>query len=276
MVPLELQRRIVNGALDQSDMRLLLTLAAVYLCIVLLQTVLKFCLRMYQGWLSESTILYCRRHLSDVHEARAKTGGSDSEEGDGRAVSVIGPEIDKLGGFVGEGLAQPCVNIGTILAIAGYMIVVEPMIALYSLPFIVPQLIAVPWIQGLINRLLAERVSLVRKLSDAVAGLSGRIAQQDDKRPEGFLKSIYDNRLRTFTLKFSMKGFVNLMNALAPLSALVFGGYLVMQGETSVGVIVAFISGFERLADPLRELISDYRLAAQASVQHKMITRWIT
>ena len=167
-------------------------------------------------------------------------------------------------------------NIGTILAIAGYMIVVEPMIALFSLPFIVPQLIAVPLIQGRINRLLARRVSLIRRLSDAIAELSGTTPQSGDERPQSFLKSIYDNRLRTFTLKFSMKGFVNLMNALAPLSALVFGGYLVMQGETSVGIIVAFISGFERLADPLRELISDYRLAAQATVQHRMIARWIT
>ena len=76
-------------------------------------------------------------------------------------------------------------------------------------------------------------------------------------------------------IKFAMKGFVNLLNALAPLSALVFGGYLVIQGETTIGVVVAFISGFDRLAAPLRELIAYYRLAAQAHVQHEMVARWM-
>jgi hypothetical protein len=38
---------------------------------------------------------------------------------------------------------------------------------------------------------------------------------------------------------------------------------------------VAFISGFERLADPLRELIAFYRLAAQSRVRHEAIARWM-
>jgi ABC-type bacteriocin/lantibiotic exporter with double-glycine peptidase domain len=48
-----------------------------------------------------------------------------------------------------------------------------------------------------------------------------------------------------------------------------------MQGEVEVGVIVAFISGFERISSPLRELIGFYRLAAQARVQHDLIAQWM-
>ena len=169
MAPLELQRQIVNGALDQSSLEVLLELGAIYLVVVIVQTGLKYILRVYQGWLSESAVRYCRRHLSEVHHSRE---ASPSENGDGEAVSVIGPEIDKLGGFVGEGLAQPCVNLGMIVAITGYMIVVEPMIALFSLPFIVPQLIVIPWMQTFINRLLKKRVMLLRQLSDSIAELA--------------------------------------------------------------------------------------------------------
>jgi ABC-type bacteriocin/lantibiotic exporter with double-glycine peptidase domain len=50
---------------------------------------------------------------------------------------------------------------------------------------------------------------------------------------------------------------------------------MVIQGETTVGVIVAFISGFDRLSAPLRELVNYYRVAAQAAVQHRMIARWM-
>mgnify|MGYP003403376523 CR=1 FL=1 len=42
---------------------------------------------------------------------------------------------------------------------------------------------------------------------------------------------------------------VNFFNGLAPVAALVIGGYLVITGQTSIGVVVAFISGFDRLAD---------------------------
>lgn len=54
----------------------------------------------------------------------------------------------------------------------------------------------------------------------------------------------------------------NLLNALAPLTMLLPGGYLVIQGE--VGVIAAFILVFEKISSPLRELISFCRVAAQS------------
>ena len=35
------------------------------------------------------------------------------------------------------------------------------------------------------------------------------------------------------------------------------------------------MTGFERLANPLRELLAYYRIAAQSNVQHKMIAEWM-
>jgi hypothetical protein len=37
--------------------------------------------------------------------------------------------------------------------------------------------------------------------------------------------------------------------------------------------VVAFISGFQRLADPSRELLAYYRLAAETHVQYRLIAR---
>jgi len=39
------------------------------------------------------------------------------------------------------------------------------------------------------------------------------------------------------------------------------------------GGVVAFISGFQRLADPSRELLAYYRLAAETRMQHRLIAR---
>ena len=272
MAPLELQRRIVDGAVSGGELELLLLLGAAYLAMLLLQAGLKYLLNLYKGWLSESAIRYCRLHLARVHECRPET--KESTAG-GQAVSVIGQEIDKLGGFVGEALAQPCVNLGMLLVIMGYMLAVEPLVALFSLPFLLPQLVAVPWMQKALNRLVEQRVDMMRGLSDTITGLPKDGNDMDDSVLPEQLDGVFANRMRFFLLKFAMKGLINLLNGLAPLSALVFGGFLVLQGETTIGVVVAFTSGFERLSAPLRELIAYYRVAAQANVQHCMIGKWI-
>jgi ABC-type bacteriocin/lantibiotic exporter with double-glycine peptidase domain len=53
------------------------------------------------------------------------------------------------------------------------------------------------------------------------------------------------------------------------------GGYLVINGETTVGTIVAFISGFERMAEPSRELLAYYHLASESQAQYGLIERHI-
>jgi ABC-type multidrug transport system fused ATPase/permease subunit len=291
MAPLELQRRIVNNAIGGEDLRLLGLLAALYLAVVLLQTGLKYLLRVGQGWVSESSIRYTRRHLLKIHQKHRSGHDGNKEAGDaagradqgrdegGRAVSILGAEVEQLGGFVGEAVAEPLVSGGMMLAILGYMFVVEPFLAAACLVFFVPQAIGVPIIQRLVNRFVERRIGLLRDFGEqvALAGAarsvqpdSGREAEHDAK-----LDAIYGNRIRIYLWKFASKSLVNFFNGLAPVTALVIGGYLVIIGETSLGVVVAFISGFQRLADPLRELIAFYRLAAQSRVRHDAIARWM-
>src|SRR5512138_1861285 len=52
-IPLELQRRIVDDVVRAGELDLLWLLAGLYLAVLLVQTVTKYALRMYQSWLSE-------------------------------------------------------------------------------------------------------------------------------------------------------------------------------------------------------------------------------
>ena len=61
----------------------------------------------------------------------------------------------------------------------------------------------------------------------------------------------------------------------APLGILAFGGWLAIRGETTLGVLLAVVSGFERISGPIRDLIGFYREAAQAGVQHRLIADWM-
>ena len=115
----------------------------------------------------------------------------------------------------------------------------------------------------------------MRGLGDSLAELPGDEGGAGTGDLSEQFDSIYGNRMRTFWLKFGLKAGNNLLTALAPLSVLFIGGMMVIEGETTIGVVVAFVSGFDRLSGPLRELIAYYRVAAQANVQHCMIARWM-
>jgi ABC-type multidrug transport system fused ATPase/permease subunit len=269
MVPLELQRRLVNEALGAGDVSLLTRYGAIYFAVVVAAAAGKFVLRFYQGWLAESAVLATRSQLARLHAHRE--AGADE---DGQAVAIIDREVDQLGGFVGEGPSSVVVNAGMLIAIVGYMLVVQPLVAAVGLAVLAPQAVLVPLLQRRVNRAMQTRVGLLRELGDRVAEEGGR---EGAPRPrlQRQLRRIYDNRLGIYALKYGMKAATNLLTNAAPLGVLLVGGVLVIQGGTTVGVVVAFLSGLQRLEDPLRELLNAYRLAAQARVRHDMIARWM-
>jgi hypothetical protein len=148
---------------------------------------------------------------------------------------------------------------------------IRDLIALIGAGLLIPQVLLVPLLQRRLNVLIEERLSHLRELGEQIASGS---AGDDDQSHER-IHQIFSNRMRFFAWKFLMKGLLNLLNQLAPLGVLLWAGWLVIEGETTVGVVVAFISGFERMAGPVRGLLSVYRTAKHASVQHRLIAEWM-
>ena len=266
MVPLELQRRIVDQAIGDHDLRLLALLGGIYFGAVLLQGALKYLLRFYRGVVSERAILRLRQRLQ-----AALAGQPDAADGEGRGetVSIVTAETERVGGFLGEALSEPVLQLGIFVSILGYMLVVEPTIALVSLLFFVPQLIFVPLLQRLVNRRAKRKVQLLREVGELIVAAPA----DQDRDYQDRLQRIYRVRLQYYALKYLIKFLNNLLNHLAPLAVLMVGGWLVINGGTTVGVVVAFISGFMRLADPSRELLAYYRLAGETRVQYRLIAR---
>lgn len=267
LIPVELQRRIVDGALVSESYELLLVYGAIYFGVVVMHQLTKYALSVYQGWISESAIVYSRTHLFSIYRRRVENGEADG----GNAVSVLTNEVDKLGGYVGEGVTQAATNLALLIGAAAYMLVVEPRIALFGLAFMIPQILLTPLLQSKLNDLIEIRVGYMRNLSQIVT--TEESVENGEARE--ILPLIYRNRMRFFFVKFGMKMLLNFLNTLAPLTVLIYGGYMVLEGHTTVGVIVAFLAGFQRISDPLRELISFYRITAQANVQHRMISEWM-
>lgn len=70
VVPLELQRRVVNNLVKHRDYQLVIILCAVYAGIIFVQGGAKLALNIYRGWVGERAKRDLRRRIRSVIEAR--------------------------------------------------------------------------------------------------------------------------------------------------------------------------------------------------------------
>ena len=269
--PIDLQRRIVDVAIADRNVETLIFLGALYFGIILVQAMLKYALLVYQGWVGESAVKLSRDQLAEVASNRT----AEDDVSSGQTVNVIGREIDGVGGFVGVSISEFVVNVTFLIVILGYMLYIQPVIALISVVFLVPQVVLALYMQAELNTLVERQVGLVRKLGDETVAQAESNSTDATRRRLPTIGAIFDNRLRFYFLKYGLKTLLNVANAIGPLMVLVVGGWMVIQGQTTIGTVVAFISGLERLSSPLRDLLNFYREFQQAKVQYVMIVKWV-
>lgn len=269
-VPIELQRRIIDDAVGHKDIRKLAVLGSFYLAVLVTYSSLKFVLMIYQGWVGESATKMARDQLAEVASHRR---GRPSEAG-GQTANVIGNEIDSVGGFVGTSISEFVVNVSMTIVVFTYIAYMEPVIALFSAGALVPQFVVARYLQKSLNKLVERQIMLVRKLGDQAVDHS---SSQIDMLHAALrtTRTIFRNRIELYLLKFGLKALLNIANSFGSLSVLIVGGYLVIKGETTIGTVVAFISGFQRLSDPIGDLLDFYRSYSQTKVQYQMIVAWI-
>ena len=177
-VPIELQRRVVDIAIADKDVTALLVLGGLYLATVLLHSGLKYALMVYQGWVGESAVKTARDQLAAVASKRPAREHAKS----GQTANVIGNEIDGVGGFVGTSISEFVVNLTLLTAVAGYMLYVQPEIALVSAIALVPQVWLAVYMQADLNVLVERQVGLVRKLGNEAVASSTTVRKAARRR----------------------------------------------------------------------------------------------
>ena len=276
-VPLDLQRRMLNDAVEGGSLNLLVQLGLLYLAAIIVSDTLKYAMNRVRGRIS-AQVTHALRHsvyycVYTVVKPESWKHNAHHGVDEGAVVSMLSSEVEKLGGFAGQAISQPVLQIGTAIVVIGYMLIIEPLVAGVALALYAPQLFIVPWLQGKINELALTRAVYVRKLGAFVVELAEGEAIGNDV-PDPFLSitnDIFAVRLRIEKLKWLMKALNNFLMKLGPFGIIAFGGYMVMQGELEVGVIVAFISGFERLGGPMRDTIAFYRQVSDAHMKYALL-----
>ncbi len=275
VLPLEMQKRIVNQAITLRDLDLLLFYCGFYLGAVLLANACKYAINILETLISQRVLKRMRSALYDHILSLPLSFFRNTQPG--TVVNAIGNELVVPSNFAGMAVSTPVVNVLTLLAFAGYLFWLNPLLAAVSLSIYPAALVAIPALQRRANIANQKRVDLSRtfagRIAESIGGMheihghgAYRIELRKFNRLAEELKKI---RVVWSLYRFAVKTTNNLFTGLGPFLVFLMGGYLTIQGELELGALVAFISAQEKLYDPWKELIDFYQVYQDGVVTYR-------
>ena len=73
------------------------------------------------------------------------------------------------------------------------------------------------------------------------------------------IERVFRINVGVYQYKFGLNFLMNLLTSLGTAVILGIGGYLVINGQTEIGTVVAFVSGLAKIVDPWGDLVNWYR-----------------
>jgi ABC-type multidrug transport system fused ATPase/permease subunit len=265
VVPLELQRRVVNDITKSRAYGAIVLLCGAYIAAVALQGSTKLALNIYRAWVGERAKRDLRRRLSVTDAA-----GETLAQSRGTTVSMVVAEIEPVGNFIGGSVSEPLLQGGILVTVIAYIVHVDLLMGAAALALFVPQMVFVPLMQHAMNRRTGARVWLLRQIG---AGLIARQARTHELDAGAAVRidRVFQLNMRIFELKFTMNFLMNLCTHLQIIAALLIGGWRVLQGDLAIGGVVAFISGIGRLTDPWGDLVNYFRDLSVNEVKFRLL-----
>ncbi|MEM6677150.1 MAG: ABC transporter transmembrane domain-containing protein [Pseudomonadota bacterium] len=287
---LELPKQIINDALDggpgprmlfgieTTQTGLLALLCAGFLAAVLAQGLMKMWINTRKGVLAERLLRRFRYQL--IHRIMRFPQPHFQRVSQGELVSMVTAEAEPMGGLMGDLVAQPVFQGGMMATILAFLFIQNPLLGLAAIALIPLQAWLIPLLQRQINLLNKDRVREVRKLAEEIGesaagaaelrvngGLRRRLALVSDR-----LGRLYEIRFRIYKKKFFMKFLNNFITQLTPFLFFSIGGWLVIQGELTIGALVAGLAAYKDIAGPWKELLAWYNQTQDMSLRWKIVT----
>ena len=272
VIPLEMQKRIINDSIALQNMKGLLLYCAIYIVAITLASGLKLAINYLQAVIGERAITTMRQELYQ-HILTLPLGFFRTTQ-PGMVVASLMTELSTAGTFAGMAFAVPVTNILTLLAFAGYLFWLNPKLAGATLVIYPIAVFVIPFLQKKTNEANKTRVDISRTTSNQIAESVSAINEiqihgaydQEGRKFNLLAEQLQKIRIRWSLFRFGIKTTNNYFVGLGPFVIFIFGGYLVMHGQLALGAMVAFLSAQEKLFDPWKELIDFYQTYQDASV----------
>lgn len=286
---LELPKIIINDAIDGTDfprnvlgweleqIPFLMALCVIFLLIVLLNGGLKFVNNVYRGTVGERMLRRLRFQLYQ-HVLRFPLPRF-RRMSQGEVVSMITAETEPLGGYIGDSVALPAFQGGTLLTLLAFMFVQDPALGVAAIALYPVQIYLIPKLQRKVNLLKAERTRKVRKLSERIGEVVGGIKEvhtHDTSQYElaefsSRVGEIFHIRYRIYLGKFFIKFVNNFIAQVTPFFFYSIGGWLVIKGDLTFGALVAVLAAYKDLSVPWKELLNFYQIKEDARIKYGLL-----
>ncbi|MDW8395997.1 MAG: ABC transporter ATP-binding protein [Anaerolineae bacterium] len=225
----------------------------------------------YIGIVGQNVLLHLRQQI--FHKVQALPLRYFDKNPVGDVMSRLVNDTDTINQFLGQGVVQILGSLFGLVGILIGMFAQNPPLALAS-SLVIPLVLAVT--QG-VSRIARQRYRKTRQtigdvsanLQEEIAGI--RVAQAYNRTSaniQRFAERNQANRQANLSATAVTSAFtplIEVINVLAIALIAALGGYLALQGQASVGVVVAFIAYLQNLFRPLQAVSTIYT-QAQASL----------
>jgi len=271
----DVPEEIFGMTVDQIDY--LLILSGAFLALVFVNGGFKFYVNVFRGQLGERMLRRLRYSL--LARVLRFPIPQFKKVSQGEVIQMVNSEVEPLGGFIGDSIALPAFQGGTLLTILIFMFIQDWMLGLAAIALYPIQGYIIPKLQWHVNQLGKKRVRNVRvlaeKIGEAVSGIEEVHANDGARRILARfterLGVIYDIRYEIFRRKFFIKFLNNFIAQLTPFFFYSIGGYLVIQGDLTFGALVAILAAYKDLSAPWKELLTYYQRLADSRIKYDQV-----
>jgi hypothetical protein len=156
IVPLEIQRRVVNNLVKERPFQLVIVLCAAYAERRSDSGCDQAWLTIYRPWVGGNATQDLRRHV--IRYSRTAPAVAPGPEARGIGAAMIVAEVEPIGDFVSSSLFEPLLQAGILLSVSAYIVHLDRWMAAAALALFLRQPVFVPLMQGAINRRANVRV----------------------------------------------------------------------------------------------------------------------
>ncbi len=275
IIPLEMQKRIVNQAISLKAFDLLLVYCGFYLAAVVVAGALKYLSGYLQTIIGQRALTAMRQDL--YRHMLGLPLGFFRKTQPGMVVQSFASELATAGDFVGLAVSVPLTSFLSLIAFTGYLLWLNPLLAAVSFAIYPLALFVLPGLQRRANAENQKRVDVSRdfsgKIVEAVSGIQeihGNAAHHVESRKfDALARKLEKVRITWNLYRQGIKVSSNLFTSFSPFIIFLLGGYLTIKGQIGLGALVAFLSAQEKLFDPWRELIDVYQSYQEASISYR-------
>ncbi len=270
------------GARFGADVRFgqigyLMLLCAIFLILVFVNGGFKYWINVSKGQLGERMlrrlrfILFSRILRFPLPHFRKTSQGE--------LIAMVTAEVEPMGGFIGDAVAQPVFQGGTLITILAFIMIQDPILGVAAIALYPLQGWLIPKMQKKVNMLAKQRVQAVRKLSErigeAVAGIE-EIHAHDASELEladfsSRVGAIFGIRYDIYRRKFMIKFLNNFIAQMTPFLFFAIGGYMVIQGTLTFGALVAVLAAYKDLNAPWKELLRYYQQKEDIRIKYEQL-----